>query len=461
MSNKITFSKTIFFCCSSFILGVFFAPISIFLGFFLIFFFYFFLRNPLSTTFCFLFFLLGAINFHYASYNTPEIINIPVTGRVIEEPTQTNNFTRIKIENNDDGTRALLYTEKYTNYSYGDVLLINGKFSIPEDEGYLNYLKKDGVYYVSFYPEIEKIGEDVNPLYQTMYLLRRQLKKNIQRALPSPQNYLAEAMILGDRSSFSEDFNRKLSISGTRHITAISGMHIIIISTMLFLFFSLIKINKRWSAVLSLIFVALFIVFVGAPASAVRAGIMGSLLLLTHIVYRRTRSLRIVVFAGATMLAFNPLLLHYDLGFQLSFLAVTGILIFHKPVKKIIVKNSKKYLKNNERIIDIIAVTISAQILVTPLILYNFGHISLLSIPANVLIVPFLQYIMPFIFLTAVTGFFVFSFITYLLLSFVILVIDIFSKASFSAIYIETVPLYIIVIVYIYIFYRARNLIYI
>ncbi len=476
MSNKITFSKVTFFLCFSFITGVFFAPISIFLGFFLIFGFYLILRNPLLSILCFVFFLAGVVNFYFTLYNTPEVVNTPILGRLIDIPDVVGNFTRFKIETKDG--RALLYTDKYEEYKYGDVIVVSGNFQVPENEDYKNYLKKDKVYYTSFYPEIKKIGEQKNLFYEKMYSLRARMKKNIQRSLPSPQNFLAEAMILGDRSSFSKEFNEKLSISGTRHITAISGMHIVIISTILFLLFSSLRIKKKWSAVLSLLFIILFIVFVGAPSSAVRAGIMGSVVLLTYITHRKTQSLRIIFFTGAAMLVFNPLLLHYDLGFQLSFLAVIGILTFCPLIKKKITKEKNNNLKNqnfviyfrekvklffkkNERLAELVAVTISAQILVTPLILYKFGHISVFSLPANILIVPLLQYIMPFIFLTAITGFFVFSFITHLLLSFVILVINFFAQLPFSAIYIEVVPVYIIIFLYFFIIYKSRKLIYI
>ncbi len=436
------------------------------------------MRNPLLATFCFIFFLLGIINFNYTLYNVPEKISTPVIGRVKSNPELTDKYTKIEIETEDGN--ALLYTEKYTDYRYGDVVLVSGNFHVPEDKGYANYLKKNKIYYTSFYPEIEKIGRDASLFYGGLNSFRYKMKNNIQKSLPSPQSFLAEAMILGDRSSFSDDFNKKLSISGTRHITAISGMHIVIISSMLFLFFSFLKVSKKWSVGLSLLSIIIFIIFVGAPSSAVRAGIMGSIVLLTHIVYRKTQSLRIIFFVGAIMLAFNPLLLHYDLGFQLSFLAVIGILIFHSPIKEKIIgviKINKKnqfckksnflkekarwFIEKNERTIDLMVVTISAQILVTPLILYNFGHISILSIPANLIIVPLLQYIMPFIFLTAITGFFLFSIISYFLLSVVVTTIDVFGRIPFSAVYIETVPAYIIVFIYLYIFYKARRLIYI
>lgn len=444
----------------------------------MVFVFYYFLRNPILATFCLAFFLLGAVNFHYALYSTPERISTPVLGKVRTNPETTEKYTKIEIET--EKGRAILYTEKYTNFRYGDVLSVSGNFRVPEDKSYRNYLKKDKIYYTSFYPEIEKVGEDRSLFFSALNFLRYKMKANIQKSLPAPQSFLAEAMILGDRSSFSDDFNKRLSISGTRHITAISGMHIVIISSIVFLFFSLLKIDKKRSALLSLLFIVLFIIFVGAPASAVRAGIMGSLVLLTHVVYRKTQSLRIIFFAGAAMLAANPLLLHYDLGFQLSFLAVAGILIFHSPIKnrinKIIKRNKKQSINSkkeslkekilfivlkNENVVDLAVVSISAQILVTPLILYNFGHISMLSIPANLIIVPLLQYIIPFIFLTAATGFFLFSLISYFLLSVVVMTINIFSSLPFSAIYIESVSIYLIVGFYLYIFYRFRHLIYI
>ncbi len=465
MSNKITTSKTIFLFCLSFVAGIFFAPVSFLLGLIISFLSYFILKNPITTTLCVLFFILGSLNYHHTLYSIPENLDSPLIVRVIDKPTLTNNFTRLKGQHQKGN--IYIYTEKYENYSYGDVLKVSGSFTAPEDEGYANYLKKERIYHTVFRPEIVKIDSKPSFFYNNLYSLRQQVRGNITSGISPPQSYLAKAMVLGDRSSFSDDFNEKLSVSGTRHIAAISGMHIVIISSMLFIFFSCLPIKRRYVALCALFCVFLFVVFVGAPASALRAGLMGGVALIGSIVYRKPYSFRLIAIVATAMLFFNPLLLHYDLGFQLSFLAVIGILSLQPVIKKKITeitkkqKNKKKhkiksFLKRNNFLADLIAVTLSAQIMVSPLVAYNFGHVSVLSIPANVLIVPLLPYIIPLIVLTGVTGFFLFSFASQFLLSIVVLIIEFTAAIPFSVFYLQSFSVYILVIMYTYIFYRIR-----
>ncbi len=435
---------------------------------------YYFLKNRLLVVFCILFFVIGAFSFHQAFYKAPSKIESPVYGTVKEEPVVRGNFQRIILEHEDG--RALLYVERYADYEYGDSLKVEGEFREPEIEDYANYLRKEGIYHTAFYPTIEKRGNKGSLFLRKIFSLRERARENIRKSVPVPQVLFLEAMILGDRGSFSEEFGEKLSISGTRHITAISGMHIVIISGILFFLFLSLGVKKRWAGLFSLFWMILFIVFVGAPASAVRAGIMGGALLLSYTVYRQTNSFRLVAIAAAIMLAFNPLLLHYDLGFQMSFLAVFGILTLHTPIKnkltvagsdpaiiptytlRVYVGKISLFFRKNEWVADLVAVTLSAQIFVFPLVLYNFGHISLFSVPANVLVVPLLPLIIPLGFLTAITGFVGFAFPVYLLLSFVLFVINTVYFLPFSAIHIGGVSSSLVFLFYIWVFYKISKL---
>ena len=140
----------------------------------------------------------------------------------------------------------------------------------------------------------------------------------------------------------------------------------------------------------ALAILVLFIIMIGAPASAVRAGIMGGILLFAQKIGRLNNSGRAVVFAGAVMLALNPLLLKFDVGFQLSFLAVLGI-IYLKPIFD---KWLNKILPQKFNAKSVITMTFAAQIGTLPILIYNFGRISFISPLTNVLIVPALPYVM-------------------------------------------------------------------
>jgi competence protein ComEC len=464
VSNKITTSKTVFFFCLSFILGIFFAPSFIMLGLFLNFAFYYFSRKTLILLFSMVFFLFGSFYFHYTIYSIPEEIESPLYGKIKETPITRGSFERVVVSH--EKGKVLLYLDRYSNFKYGEVLKIEGNFTVPEEEGYKNYLRKDEIYHVVFRPHVERIGEEGNLFFKTIFNFREKMKDSVRKVIPFPQVLFLEAMLFGDRSSFPDSFNEKLSVTGTRHITAISGMHIVIISSLIFFLLTFLKIKRRPAAIISLMLVAVFITFVGAPVSAIRAGIMGGTVLLSYIFFRETNSLRLVVFAATLMLLFNPLLLHYDLGFQLSFMVVLGIIFLYRPVKKFLTKREasnnlflkiRVFLSGREKIADILAITISAQLFVFPLILYNFGHFSLYSIFTNLLIVPLLPFIIVFGFLAALSGSIIFSFPVYLLLSLMLSIINTFYNLPFSAVYIKNVPFLVFFLFYLFLFSKTAK----
>jgi len=155
--------------------------------------------------------------------------------------------------------------------------------------------------------------------------------------------------------------------------------------------------------------------------SSVRAGIMGGTYLLSQKIGRQNMGSRIIVIACSLMLVINPLLLFYDVGFQLSFLAVLG-LIYLEPV-------IKKFVK-----ISILSTTFAAQIFTLPIMIYNFGNISFVSPITNLLILPIVPALMVLGFLASILG--IFSYIIgwilfvpcWLLLTYFVKIIDLFSQ---------------------------------
>jgi len=186
---------------------------------------------------------------------------------------------------------------------------------------------------------------------------------------------------LGDKRRLSEELKEKLNIAGVRHITAISGMHIMILSGVLMYLAMALGLWRGQAFYFALIILILFIIMVGLPASAVRAGIMVFFYLLAEKVGRPKSGSRAIVFAATCMLIANPLLLKLDVGFQLSFLAVMGI-TYLMPLLQ-------KFLK-----FRLLAMTLSAQVFTLPILIYNFGYVSFAAPITNILIVPLLPFIM-------------------------------------------------------------------
>jgi len=209
-------------------------------------------------------------------------------------------------------------------------------------------------------------------------------------------------------------------------------MHIMILSGILMYLGMALRLTRGRAFYFAITLLVLFIVMVGLPASAVRAGIMGGLFLLAQKVGRPKAASRAVVFAGTGMLAVNPLLLRLDVGFQLSFLAVMGI-IYLMPI-------FKRWLK-----FRILAMTLAAQVFTLPILIYNFGYISSVAPITNILIVPLLPFIMISGFIFGLAGIFfqplgwVLSWPVWLLLSYVVKMVDYFSQIPWAALTLENI----------------------
>jgi competence protein ComEC len=192
----------------------------------------------------------------------------------------------------------------------------------------------------------------------------------------------------------------------------------------------------------------------GLPASAVRAGVMSGILLWAMKNGRLANSENTIIFAGAVMLFLNPLLLRYDVGFQLSFLATLGIVLSSPFWEKSFVKKHQAF-----GISEVIVLSLSAQIFVLPVIAYNFHIASLVSLLANVFILPIIPLSMLLVFLVCIFGFvfvplsLVFAWLAFLLLFYEIKLIHVLSQFPWASVEIENPSVSSIVIYYIILMY--------
>ena len=407
--------------------------------------------------FCILFLVLGIWRYQSVELGTKRGNNelrklndsgqkIALIGMVLKEPDVREKIIKLTIQPENINGKVLVTTHRYPEYHYGDKLKIAGKLEAPpifEEFNYRDYLLKDEIYSVMSWPEITLLGQGFgNPIIKTLFSFKNKFKETVQKFISPPQLGILEALIFGDESEIPKDLKDRLNLTGTRHIAAVSGMNITIVSALLLNLLLLLGFWRDQAFYLSVVLLVLYILMIGAPASAIRAGIMGILFLTAQHFGRLSTASRAVVFALALMLALNPLLLRLDVGFQLSFLAMMGI-IYLQPAflnffKKI--PNPKFFpLKTT------LSTTLSAQIFTLPILIYNFGRMSLLSPIANLLIVPFLAPVTIFIFLFGIAGIvfspvgFIFSWLVWLSLTYIIGVVDLFSKISWASLTIENV----------------------
>jgi competence protein ComEC len=383
--------------------------------------------KPFFYLFVLLFLVL--IGFRYWQLESRIVgYSVPFVGMVDKEPDIKDTTTQLKIG------KILVTVPKYPEYRYGDILEIDGKIEKPavlEGFDYANYLKTKGIYFTVYNPKIKIIDRGKgNLFYSQILVLKEKLRKSVNLSMPSPESAIMGATILGGEVGISKDLQGKLNVAGVRHVIAVSGMNIVIISNVLMFLFLGLRVGKKWAIILSLISIFLFITLCAYETSAVRAGIMGSLFLIAPLFGRRSCGARTIIIAALIMLAINPYLLFYDVGFQLSFLATLGMIYLSTSFMRWL-----KFIPNGILgLQEILSSTFSAYIFTFPILIYSFGQVSLFGILANVLILPIVSLIMILGLVSALAGIFTpligwfLAIAPYFLLHYMLWIVNLLSK---------------------------------
>ena len=281
---------------------------------------------------------------------------ITLTGRISSQITlqgssQSFNLGRIQVR-----------TSLYPQYQSGDKVIIAGTLQ----------RKVINRWYSRFslmYPSINQVEAGNNFFIG----LKGKIESWYQRLLPEPEASLLSGIVLGSKRGLPQDFWRALQSTGTLHIVVASGYNVtIVIGTVIALLGGLLK--RPLAIGLGIAAVVIYSFMAGMEPAIVRAAIMGSLAYFGQVLGRPSDGLRLLLLAAAAMLLYNPLFI-FDVGFQLSFMATLGLIL--------ICPRFPGWLPRG------LSESLAAQIMVWPILVYNFGQMSLIGILANSLIVYF------------------------------------------------------------------------
>lgn len=217
--------------------------------------------------------------------------------------------------------------------------------------------------------------------------LRRHILSGLERSIPGEGAAFAKALLLGDKTDISYERSTDFKVSGISHIIAVSGLHMSIVFALL----SVLTGKRRWLlALLGIPGILLFMLAAGFTPSVTRAGIMMILMILSLLLRREYDPPAALAFAALVMLAVNPLVAA-SVGFQLSVGSVAGIFLFmgriHRWLSERIPEGKGRLLKRLRHwFVDGVSVTLSAQIITTPLVAIYFHTISLVSVLTNLLV---------------------------------------------------------------------------
>jgi competence protein ComEC len=358
--------------------------------------------------------------------------NITLEGLVIESPNVTFDRTEMNVEttsvlighqtNTARGKVLLVMRDSVDSFKYGDFLRIHTKLRTPK--GYKNpgafdyarFLRLKGIRlqgFVDHPSSIVLIRERQGDTFrQGIEALRGRIKQIIRQASPAPESGILEALIVGERGGIPIDIQEKFNRTGTAHILSISGLHISIIalvsvclirfilkySEYLLLRFSLIKV----AAFLSLVPIFFYAFVAGMSIPTVRSVIMVVSFLIAVLLGRPRELLNALGLAAFLILVFSPASL-FDISFQLSFMAVFAILYLAPKLTACIPRPEREETEGPVwrawprkwlvSLIIFLAASLAATLGTAPLVACYFNRVSLVTLPANLVIVPLLGFV--------------------------------------------------------------------
>ncbi len=284
-------------------------------------------------------------------------------------------------------------------WRYGDRVQFQGTLEFPSidtSSAYHQYLAGQGIYVVMREPQAALIQSGQgNPVLSAIYSIREHAQVVVRRIYPDPEASLVEGILLGNDSGLSQHVADAFRATSTTHIIAISGFNIGIVSALFStLFGKLLGMKRRYLAAgLSVAGILFYTVLVGAGASVVRAAIMGGLSLFACQIGRRQDGLNSLAFTAAVMALINPGV-PWDVGFQLSFLATLGLVLYAGPWTQAFSRFTSRWLPKalvdrlTGPVSEYFLFTLAAQVFTLAVMAYHFGRISPVAFLVNPVILP-------------------------------------------------------------------------
>ena len=402
--------------------------------------------------------IISNLYFNFKNYQYKKVYekfprNIKAEAVVISDSKETEYYYsyNVKIENK----KFILYVKKGYSYKlkYGMSISLEAEYSEPEESrnfkgfNYKEYLKTQKTYGILKAKNIKVQEEDViNPLLIASNNIRNRIIEVSKKIVPKETSGLLIGILIGDRTGILEDDEEAFRRSSLTHILAISGSHITYIILGVTFILNKSKVHKRWSYILAIITLIIFMFITNFSPTIVRACIMGIIMLFAKVVYRKLDLLTSISLSFLIILLDNPFSIK-DLGVQLSYLGTLGIIYLNLPIKKFL----SKYM--NVKIAEIVAITLAAQIMVLPILVMNFNNISTLFLISNLLAVPIsgviilLGYANVFLGIISLEIGKIVGFLTHFFMKILILIAKVIASVPYSTFYVAT-PSIIIVFAY-------------
>lgn len=271
-----------------------------------------------------------------------------------------------------------------SNLEFGDKINASATLKLPDlprNSGgfnYRRYLKTQKIYLTSISKDTKVIGKNqLSPLEELSEKVREKVRKFTENTMDSESSGILQALVIGDDKEIEEDIEEQYKKAGMIHLLVVSGGHVaflVMLITYILEFFNIGKNKRKYFMVLVII---LYIFITGCTPSVLRAGIATIIIIIGNLIGRQNDTLTTIGLVALILMLDNPNVI-YSLSFELSFLGALGIILGYPKLNEII----HKILPN--KISEAVSLTLSAQLFVTPITLYNFNTIYFGGIISNI-----------------------------------------------------------------------------
>ena len=352
-----------------------------------------------------LFFGIGAIDFDVTTrMSVNEDIpgkQLSITGRVTKTSSPTSGdqyFLHVVSLHDENGKEIpcknlgmLLSTDGYIA-SVGDLVHYKSKIyefanDSPKKKNYADFMRHNGIYYKTYAnsDKIQKLGF-VNSFVSFCDRINRNIVIKIEKSsLNKSSSDFIISILLGDKAFLRSSTKDTLSSAGLAHILALSGLHVGIVFGLFLIILYPLKFTRlsKWSKLLAILMVWIYVFISGSAPSTVRAAIMATLVICAFFLQRKNSSLNSLLVAAFLILLFSPSSL-WNPGFQLSFLGVAAILIFSDRLNPVDHHAHPRLFK----IINAVIISLVTTLVTCTLVAYYFNFLPMMFLPANLLLLP-------------------------------------------------------------------------
>jgi competence protein ComEC len=325
--------------------------------------------------------------------------SVKISGEVVREVErrpdgQQATFGNVRVDDHAVDGKLLVFFDTFPRLEYGSRAVFRCELSEPEPFSgfaYDTYLAVREIYAICYRPADIDVREGAGGFAAIGAILeiKTTLLERVKRILPEPHAGFVSGLLFGGSSTLPDTLTEDFSETGTSHILAASGFNVSLFSFLLLGWLIRTPLGRKRGLLVTGLLVGAYVVAAGADPAVVRAAVMAGLLLLAQWVGRRADTARILVVTLALMLLWEPRWLLFDVGFQLSFIATYAVLVVAPYWER-----HFTFLPKTLGLREALVGSLAAIVFTLPIVLWQFEMLPVVAPLVNVLILPFVPYLM-------------------------------------------------------------------